>query len=146
MAALRDRLSTALPELLKFGIIGGLGYATDILLFLVLRDGAGPVLAKVLSLTASTAVAFVGNKYWTFRARRAGAPKGETGRETAMFLVVNLFGAVVQLGCLGVSHYLLDLTTPTADLISGSVIGMALATALRFWGTRTLVFRPAAGA
>ncbi|MER7750487.1 GtrA family protein [Kitasatospora sp. NPDC097643] len=138
-----DKLRAALPELLKFGVIGGLGYATDVVLFVLLREPAGPVLGKVLSLTASTAVAFVGNKYWTFRERRSGGPAGETGRETAMFLVVNLVGALVQLGCLGFSHYLMGLTSPTADLISSSVIGMALATALRFWGTRTLVFREA---
>ncbi|MFF2075684.1 GtrA family protein [Kitasatospora sp. NPDC058162] len=139
----REQLRSALPELLKFGVIGGLGYATDVVLFVLLRDPLGPVLGKVVSLSASTAVAFVGNKYWTFRERRAGAPTGGTGRETALFLVVNLVGALVQLGCLGFSHYLLKLTSPTADLVSSSVIGMALATALRFWGTRTLVFREA---
>ncbi|MEU4588256.1 GtrA family protein [Kitasatospora aureofaciens] len=141
--AARGQLRSALPELLKFGVIGGLGYATDVVLFVLLRDALGPVLAKVLSLSASTAVAFVGNKYWTFRERRADGPAGETGRETALFLAVNLVGALVQLGCLGFSHYLLGLTGPTADLVSSSVIGMALATALRFWGTRTLVFRAA---
>ena len=34
-------------------------------------------------------------------------------------------------------------TDPRADVVSGAGVGMALATALRFWGTRTLVFRTA---
>jgi hypothetical protein len=35
----------------------------------------------------------------------------------------------------------LGLTSPRADTVSGAGIGMALATVLRFWGTRTWVFR-----
>ena len=58
---------------------------------------------------------------------------------------MNLAGALVQLACLGISHYGLGLTSPRADMVSGAGIGMALATCLRFWGTRRLVFRISGG-
>ncbi|MFD0069414.1 GtrA family protein, partial [Streptomyces sp. NPDC127574] len=35
----------------------------------------------------------------------------------------------------------LGFTSRRADTVSGAGIGMAIATVLRFWGTRTLVFR-----
>ncbi|GAA3027664.1 GtrA family protein [Kitasatospora albolonga] len=137
------RLRALLPELIKFGVVGGLGYVTDVVLFLLLDDPMGVIPARVVSLTASTAVAFVGNKYWTFRERSGAGSPAEVGRETAMFLVVSVAGALIQLACLGTSHYLLGFTSTTADLVSGSVIGMVLATAARFWGTKVLVFRTA---
>jgi putative flippase GtrA len=137
------KVRALLPELLKFGVIGGLGYLTDVVLFLVLRQGLGAIGAKVVSLTASTAVAYLGNKYWTYRERTNTGSAQSVRRETTLFIAVNVAGALIQLACLGVSHYLLDLTSPTADLVSGSVVGMALATLARFWGTRTLVFRSA---
>nr|WP_107903867.1 hypothetical protein [Streptomyces chartreusis] len=63
---------------------------------------------------------------------------------TAKAVAVNAAGAVVQLLCLTVSHYGLGFTSQLADTVSGAGIGMAPATVLRFWGTRTLVF-PAEG-
>jgi putative flippase GtrA len=65
-------------------------------------------------------------------------------RRYALFLAVNLAGALVQLLCIAVTHYGLGLTSAQADTVSGAGVGMALATVLRFWGTRTLVFGTAA--
>jgi len=64
-------------------------------------------------------------------------------RPYALFFAVNLAGAAVQLLCLAVSHYGLGYTSQRADTVSGAVVGMALATVVRFWGTRTWVFRDA---
>jgi putative flippase GtrA len=66
-------------------------------------------------------------------------------RQAAVFLAVNLAGALVQLACLGISHYVLGLTSRHADVVSGAGVGMVLATCLRFWGTRRLVFRISGG-
>ncbi|WP_050502959.1 GtrA family protein [Streptomyces monomycini] len=71
------------------------------------------------------------------------APAPVRLRRYAVFLAVNLAGALVQLACLGISHHVLGLTSATADTVAGAGVGMALATCLRFWGTRTLVFRHA---
>jgi putative flippase GtrA len=130
------------PELLGFGLAGALAYATDLALFLWLRGPAGldPLTAKALSFLAGCTVAYLGNACGPYR-RRAAAGAARC-RQYAVFFAVNTAGALVQLGCLGVSHYALGLTSARADVVSGAGIGMALATWLRFWGTRTFVFTP----
>ncbi|WP_050515573.1 GtrA family protein [Streptomyces rimosus] len=134
--------------------------------------GLDPFAAKSLSFLAGCTVAYAGNAIGTYRTRTRPAPSPCTGRAArtptpvrtpafvrtpalvhtpahvrirryAAFLAVNFAGALVQLACLGVSHHLLGLTSATADTVSGAGVGMALATCLRFWGTRTLVFRHA---
>jgi putative flippase GtrA len=125
-------------ELLGFATVGLLAYAVDLALFTYLRGpaGLGPLTAKALSFVAACSVAYAGNALGTYRATRARGL-----RPYAAFFLVNLAGAAVQLLCLAVSHYGLGLTSQRADTVSGAVIGMALATILRFWGTRTWVFR-----
>ncbi|MEU2774982.1 GtrA family protein [Streptomyces sp. NPDC007162] len=125
-------------ELIGFAVVGLLAYAADLALFSLLRGPAAldPLTAKSLSFVAGCTVAYLGNACGTYRHTRA------TGlRPYAVFVAVNLAGALVQLLCLAVSHYGLGFTSQRADTVSGAVVGMALATLLRFWGTRTLVFR-----
>ncbi|MGW6790223.1 GtrA family protein [Streptomyces chartreusis] len=136
-------------EVLAFAAVGLLAYAVDLALFTCLRGPAAldPLTAKAVSCT----VAYAGNARGTYRhTRRRGL------RPYAAFFAVNAAGAVVQLLCLTVSlpHSRLrssggtpiglGFTSQLADTVSGAGIGMALATVLRFWGTRTLVF-PAEG-
>ncbi|MET9965619.1 GtrA family protein [Streptomyces sp. NPDC006356] len=125
-------------ELLGFAAVGLLAYAVDLALFTWLRGPAAldPLTAKALSFVAGCTVAYAGNALGPYRHTQ---PRGL--RPYAVFCAVNVAGAVVQLLCLAVSHYGLGLTSQRADTVSGAGIGMALATVLRFWGTRTLVFR-----
>ncbi|MFD3498509.1 GtrA family protein [Streptomyces sp. NPDC058678] len=134
----RKRAWAGRREILGFATVGLLAYAVDLALFTCLRGPAGldPLTAKVLSFVAGCSVAYLGNALGTYRNT---GPKGP--RPYAVFFAVNVAGALVQLLCLAVSHYGLGLTSQRADTVSGAGIGMALATVLRFWGTRTLVFR-----
>lgn len=127
-------------EVLGFAVAGGAAYAADLGLFIWLRGpgGFGPLGAKALSFLAGCTVAYLGNALGTYRGR---TPLVGRARQYGVFFAVNVAGALVQLGCLGLSHYAFGLTTPRADIVSGAGVGMALATALRFWGTRTFVFR-----
>ncbi|MEV3860302.1 GtrA family protein [Streptomyces sp. NPDC050095] len=122
-----------------FAAVGVCAYAADLGVFVWLRGGAGmdPLSAKALSFVAGCSVAYAGNALGTYRRRAAGVSRL---RQYGVFFAVNVAGALVQLLCLGVSHYGLGLTSPRADTISGAGVGMALATMVRFWGTRTLVF------
>jgi putative flippase GtrA len=134
----KDRLLRHRRELLGFATAGLLAYAVDLALFTWLRGpaGLGPLTAKALSFLAGCTVAYAGNAHVTYRDTRVRGP-----RPYAVFFAVNLAGAAVQLLCLAVSHYGLGLTSQRADTISGAGVGMVLATAVRFWGTRTFVFR-----
>lgn len=135
------RVRPAARELLGFAAAGLCAYAADLGLFLWLRGPGGldPLTAKALSFVAGCTVAYAGNALGTYR-RTEGAGASRL-RQYAVFCAVNVAGALVQLLCIAVSHYGLGLTSRRADTVSGAGIGMALATVLRFWGTRTLVFR-----
>ncbi|WP_329118316.1 GtrA family protein [Streptomyces sp. NBC_01465] len=134
-------MSISGKEVAGFALAGICAYAADLGLFVWLRASLGwdPLAAKSVSFLAGCTVAYLGNAFGTYRGRKVGL------REYAVFFGVNIAGALLQLLCLAVSHYGLGLTSPRADTLSGAVIGMALATCLRFWGTRTLVFPAAEG-
>ncbi|GAA3575039.1 hypothetical protein GCM10022295_65750 [Streptomyces osmaniensis] len=80
---------------------------------------------------------------------RATGP-GPARHEILAFAAVGLLAYAVDLALFsrlrssGGTPIGLGFTSQLADTVSGAGIGMALATVLRFWGTRTLVF-PAEG-
>ncbi|MGW6480684.1 GtrA family protein [Streptomyces sp. NPDC055059] len=123
-------------------LVGSCAYVVDLGLFVWLRGpaGWGPFTAKSLSFLAGCTVAYGGNAIGTYRRT---AIEVSRLRQYGVFFAVNVAGAVVQLLCIAVSHYGFGLTSQRADTVSGAGVGMMLATVLRFWGTRTLVFRAA---
>jgi putative flippase GtrA len=125
-------------EVFRFAVIGVTAYLTDVAVFNALLLGAdvASVPSKVVSSAAAIAVAFAGSRYWTWRERRSDA----VAREYALFVLFSLLAAGLQLLCLVVSRELLELRSALADNVSANVVGMALATAFRFWTFRTFVF------
>lgn len=143
MAALADRLHPVFRQVVKFGMVGGLGFVVDVGGFNLLRFAGGqgplhdyPLSAKVVSGAAATIVAWLGNRYWTFRHSRRPAAH----HEFLLFAVMATLGSLIALSCLWVSHYALDLTSPLADNIAANGVGLVLATAFRFWAYRRHVF------
>jgi len=146
ISRLFHRYRHLVPELSKFGVVGVLGLLVDVGGFNVLRYGLGgtgplheyPLSAKVISSALATVVAWLAHRYWTYaHARRSAAH-----HEFALFVVACTLGTFIAVGCLAISHYVLDLTSAFADNLSANVIGLGLATLFRFWAYRTLVFRP----
>ena len=139
-----QRLRGLATEAAKFGVVGGVGFVVDVGVFNLLRFAGEPGLlhdkpltAKGLSVAVATVVTYLGNRHWTWSQRqRSGA-----GREVSLFVVLNVIGLVIAVGCLAVSHYVLDLRSPLADNISANVVGLALGMAFRFWSYRTFVFK-----
>lgn len=132
------RLAAARSEVTQFLIAGGLAYAVDVAVFnLCLYWGLGGVAAKVVSSVPATIVAYIGNRYWTYRSRERTGVR----REYTMFFVFSAIAAGIQASCVFVSHHLMDFTGTLADNISGNIVGMALGTLFRFWAFRTFVFK-----
>ncbi|MEU2717694.1 GtrA family protein [Streptomyces sp. NPDC007205] len=125
-------------ELFSFAAVGFLGYAIDLAAFTYLRGPAGldPLTSKTVAFVAGCTLAYAGNARYTY-----GHVQASGMRPYVAYVVVSIAGALVQLLCLAISHYGLGFTSQRADTLSGSLIGMALATVLRFLGTRILVFR-----
>lgn len=133
-----------LTQLLRFGLVGGIGFIIDVAIFNALRltvlapevIESGPLIAKVISTSVAIACNWLGNRYWTFASTR----RKQLAREGAAFAVVSIGGMLIGLACLWVSHYVLGFTSVLADNISGNIIGLALGAAFRFWLYRTWVF------
>lgn len=132
------RLAAARSEVTQFLIAGGLAYAVDVAVFnLCLYWGLGGVAAKVVSSVPATIVAYIGNRYWTYRSRERTGVR----REYTMFFVFSAIAAGIQAGCVFVSNHLMGFSSTLADNISGNIVGMALGTLFRFWAFRTFVFK-----
>jgi putative flippase GtrA len=144
-ARLRGSVDVLYREIVKFGAVGAVAFVVDISVFNLMRTGIiggdhglaeKPLTAKTISVLAATIVAWLGNRYWTFRHRRRASLR----REFALFLLMNIGGLAIALSCLAFSHYVLGLTSTLADNIAGNVIGLGLGTLFRFWTYRQLVF------
>jgi putative flippase GtrA len=128
----------------KFGVVGIIGYITDVGIFNLLRVGAaddghffqGPIGAKIVSTAVATIVTWFGNRYWVFRENR----RRNFMLELLEFSVIALLGLGIGLLCLWVSHYVLGFRSLLADNISGNVIGLVLGTTFRFLMYRFWVY------
>ena len=145
LSALIDRFRHLGPEATKFAIVGLTGVGVQIVAFNLLRyAGPGrvgvledkPITAQVLAIALATVVTYFGNRYWTYHHRA----RGDVRRELPVFVLLNGIAIAIGALCLAVSHYVLDLTSPLADNLSGNVIGLGLGTLFRFWSYRKFVF------
>lgn len=145
MQKTRESLASLWRELAKFGIVGLSSLVVDIGLFNFLRfsgpDGQGPmydrpISSKILSVAVATTIAYLGNRYWTFRHRG----RTNIGREYLMFFGLNGVAMLIAVGCLWFSHYLMGWDSALADNISANIVGLGLGTMFRFWSYRKFVF------
>ena len=128
-----------LRELAKFGVVGAIAFVVDVGLYNILRISSlneRPTTAKIISSGVAIMVAYLGNRFWTYRNR----PRTGYARETALFLVFNLLGVCIALLCQAFTHYVLGFDSLLADNISVNGIGLVLGTAFRFWSYRKFVF------
>jgi putative flippase GtrA len=141
-AAVSARVAGRLRELASFGLVGGIAFVVDVGLYNLLRVTLlddKPIGAKVISVIVATAVAWLGNRYLTFRADRGRAVL----REAVVFGLVNVGGLAISALCLFVSHYVLGHTSQLADNIAANGVGLVLGTAFRYVAYRWFVFAPA---
>ncbi|HEU4346294.1 MAG TPA: GtrA family protein [Actinoplanes sp.] len=141
------RLGGLIRELSKFGTVGSFAFAVDLIIFnILLQAGSETLLAKTGSTVVATTIAFLGNRFWTWRHR----DHHHMGRQYTTFFLLNAVGLGIGLACLAISHYGLGAIWPVlksqlADNISGQLVGTALGTLFRFWSYRRFVFPKAAG-
>jgi putative flippase GtrA len=153
-----DRLLTILPEqvrsliqkrreTVKFLVVGGTCFLiTTIINYLlkltILR--AKPVSALIIAIVVATIVSYVLNREWSFNER--GGHRRQV--EMTLFVVVNLIGIGINAAPQYIARYVFDLEQPhisyaaqeVSDLISGLILGTALAMFFRLWAFRAWVF------
>jgi putative flippase GtrA len=138
-----EKFRHLIHEMGKFGVVGAVAYVIDTGVFIILVLNLESLTAKTIATVIAATVAFLGNRFWTWRHRaRSGL-----AREYGLYFFFNAVGLAIALAILSVSHYVLGafwafFTTPLADVIAANVIGLAAGTIFRFWSYRRFVFRP----
>lgn len=122
----------------KFGIVGAICFVIDMGGFNILVNGAledKVTTAKIISGAVATLVAWLGNRYWTFRHRR----NRPVAHEVLLFFLVNGIALAIAAGWLAFAHYTLNMDSKVATNIN-AFIGIGLGTLFRFWTYRQFVF------
>ena len=137
LADLHDHVRQHGPELVKFGIVGGLGTIIDLGGAAVLHSAChvGPLESKALSITAATIFTYFGSRFWTFR-HRENQP---VHREALLFVALNVVGLVLAELVIAGTTYGLGLKGPLA-YNAASFIGTGLGTVFRWYAYRKWVF------
>jgi putative flippase GtrA len=144
LQALYRKVDKLAHEMAKFGVIGALAFVVDMGAFNLLRydfDGTGPLhhkplTARVISVCLATVVAYIGNRYWTWKNRERRALHFEYG----LFFLLNGVGLVINLAVLGFVIYVLNLHDPLSNNLA-NLFGIGCGTIFRFWSYRRFLFR-----
>ena len=136
-AGLYSRYRHLIPELLKFGVVGGIGAVIDLGGAAVLHGKfhVEALEAKAISTVIAMALTYLGSRFWTFKHRENQA----LGRELALFIVLNLIGLVIAEAVIAVVTYGLGLHSQL-EYNAASVVGTGLATIFRYFAYRQWVF------
>lgn len=137
-----QRLRSVGPEVLKFGLIGGVNtvvnmVAFNLLLLLAMFDNS-EVKAKVVATAIAMVSAYFMNRHWTYRDR----DKSAAHREFVLFIFFNVAGLAIEVAILSATKYWFGLTTVLA-LNVATLFGLGLGTIFRFFTYRTWVFKHA---
>ena len=135
--SLTERLRRLAPEAIAFGVIG----AGNTLLYMAITWLAlpiGAVKASVIATVVTTTLAYLANRYWTYRHHTRTALR----REYTLFFGFNLVGMFIQSGAVAIGKYGFGLTEQHDELtfMAVTMFGIAIATVFRFWAYRTFVF------
>ena len=139
MPALRDRLAALSPtivQLVRFGLVGGLGTLTNLALFYALVDlGAmQPLVGAFACFAVAVTQNYVLNEWWTFATQTGGGLSLDRYRK---FVVASLLGLAVNAAVLAALLALYDF--PLA--VVPQAVGIAGGTAVNFVASRQVVFR-----
>jgi putative flippase GtrA len=134
----QDRVGHLFHEIARFGIVGGSALVVNFILFQIYTSiKANDVLiASIVASVFSTIVAYLGNRYWTYRERDCNG----RSREVVLFFASNGVAMVIQVGCLALTHYVIGWNTALGDFFGNYVLGMSVGMVFRFWAYRTLIF------
>lgn len=146
LTRLYRRFRHLVHELSKFGVVGTVAYVIDTVLLVGLDTlGWNAYLAKIVAATIAASVAFIGNRFWTWRHRA----RSNLAREYTLYFIFNAIGLGIALACLWVSYDVLGSVWPEvfrttlAVWVAANVVGLATGTLFRFWTYRRFVFPPA---
>jgi putative flippase GtrA len=133
------RMTVGRSELLRFVIVGGVGFLVDSGVLMALTRGAGfdPYSARVLSFLAASSTTWWLNRNFTF----TQAARHPLARQWASFVMVSVGGAIINYGVYVATLQLWPLAHawPVIGVAFGSLAGLCF----NFPAAKLLVFRAA---
>lgn len=140
-----ERLRAFTGQMIRFAIVGGLGFIVESVVFNALyltvwspeHMAHGMMWSKIAATLVAIVTNWVGNRLWTFRNDR----RHDRGREGLEFFLVSLVGLVVGLIPIWVASNVMGLH----DLVSANlanVCGLVLGSVFRFACYRYWVYSP----
>jgi putative flippase GtrA len=125
------------PELLKFGIVGGIGSVVDLggAALLHGKFHVEPLAAKAISTGSATVITYLGSRFWTFRHRE----NQELKREAVLFIVLNVVGLLIAEAVVGIITYVMGQHSQIAYNIA-SFLGTGCGTVFRYFAYKKWVF------
>ncbi|MBL8560340.1 MAG: GtrA family protein [Hyphomonadaceae bacterium] len=136
LATVKARLT---PEVLRYALVGGFGFAVDAGVLVLLNSGFGvpPVVSRAISIPVSIVATWYLHRTWTFRYARENKPL----KELALYFGVQGAGGLVAF----VIYSALVLTIPLMAKwpAMALVVSDAIAFFVNYLGAKYLAFRPA---
>jgi putative flippase GtrA len=136
------RVEHLVHEVAKFGLVGCLSTLVTILVdegYLQI-ERTQHLTAYLLANLTAVAVAYVGNRFWTYRHRDSTGD----AREMVLFLAINAVAIAIQEGVVALTYYVLHMTSHVEDFLSEFVLAIGIGMAFRMWCYRTFIFPHAA--
>jgi putative flippase GtrA len=136
--ALYSRFEHLVHELGKFGTVGAIALVVNMTVFNVMLGlfANKQIFATAISTVIATVVAYVGNRYWTYKDR----DKIDRSREMFFFFLINGVAAVIEIAAVFVSKYGLNQDGRLAVNIAKYGFGLPLGMLFRLYTYRTFVF------
>ena len=126
-----------LPQFLRFGIVGTVGFLVDSAVLLgMMALGLGPYGGRVVSYLAAASTTFALNRAWTFRSTARDAP---VAAQWGRFVALNMVGFAANYGTYAALIATMPLVAayPVLGVAAGSVAGMFI----NFGLSRRYVFK-----
>lgn len=135
--SLYDRWQSRLHEVTAFGVIGGVNFLLDLLLFNLFYGvfGIPALTARGCATVISASSSYFMNKHWTFRGRN----DNDRRREVLLFVAFSVAGLLIQWGFLGLFKFVLGLDN-IFWVNLGNIMGVGVAMFFRFWAFNKFVF------
>lgn len=128
--------SELLAQILRFGVVGGVGFVVDGgLLWLLLANGFDPYLARALSFPIAVVVTWALNRNWTFRETRDASKEGQFRRYFGVQVVGTLSNYAVY------SLVISIFGTAGMTVFWAFALGSFIGSFINFCGARYLAFR-----
>ena len=137
VSAVYARVGHLIREVAKFGIVGGLSYVVTVFVnyaYLYFQKN-DELTAYIVANIVATGVAYLGNRYWTYKERESGG-----FREMALFVAINGIAIAIQTGITALTFYVLGMNSHLEIFFSKFILAIGIGMAFRFWCYRTFIF------